>query len=117
MSNPDDGKTFEEILSEALAEFGWHLSPAEIPADQTVVRVWNTVSEWWNRQDETTRNILDYVDLAPGLKQSGYFDEWPALERIFQGILYGTNRLTVHNAVACFESAFNRQFITEPSPA
>jgi hypothetical protein len=48
---------------------------SEIPDDVTAGRVWNTISDWWNRQEETTRNILDYVDLAPGLRQSGFFAE------------------------------------------
>jgi hypothetical protein len=115
-ANPDDGPTFEELLSEALAGFGWQMAASEIPDDGTVIRVWQRVSEWWNRQDDLVRDLLDTVDLSDGLATHGYFAEWPALSTIFEGVTYGTNRATVANAVSCFESAFNRQFVREHQP-
>ena len=113
MSNPDDGKTFEEILSEALAGFGWHMAASEIPDDQTCIRVWANVTNWWNGLGEMVREMLDTVDLSQPLTKYNYFSEWPALSKIFEGVKFGTNRATVANAVSCFENAYNRQFVRE----
>jgi len=117
MSNPDEGKTYEEILSEALAGFGWQMAPSEIPDDQTCIRVWAAVTDWWNRQDAMVQDLLDTVDLSQALAKYSYFADWPALSTIFEGVKYGTNRATVQNAVTCFTSAFNRQFVREDAPA
>jgi hypothetical protein len=113
MSNTDDGRTFEEIAAETLNAFGWQFTAADIPSDATVARVWEQLTAWWNRQEELTRNVIDLVDLSPGLEAQGFFAEWPACKQIFEGVKYGTNRETVRNASAALNNAFNRQFIVE----
>jgi len=108
----DDGKTFEEILSENLAAFGWEMSAAEIPEHAVAQRTFQATTTWYHSLDEVTATVVNNVDLSAGMKVAGFFDEWPALERIFKGKIYGTNADTVLNAVTCFNNAFNRQFQT-----
>jgi hypothetical protein len=106
----DEGKTFEEILSENLAMFGWTMAASDIPEQTTAQRVFNDTSAWYHSLDERTRLVVNNVDLSEGMELAGFFAEWPALKTIFAGRLYGTNEQTVANFVTCFENAHNRQF-------
>ena len=105
-----DGKTFEDILSENLAHFGWNIPASQIPEYETARRLFQQIFDWANGVDEQTWKIVDEVNLAPGLKKAGYFTEWPEMSVIFDGPSYGTNSATVANFVTCFNNAFERQF-------
>lgn len=113
MSNPDAGKTFEEILSENLAGFGWTMAPGDIPETTEAQRIFNATSAWYHGLDERTRTVVNNVDLSEGMEQAGFFTEWPALKTIFAGRIWGTNEQTVANFVTCFTNAYHRQFQTE----
>jgi hypothetical protein len=106
----DLDKTFEEILSENLAMFGWTMAAGDIPEQTTAKRVFDATTSWYHGLDERTQTVVNNVDLSEGMELAGFFAEWPALKSIFAGRIYGTNEQTVLNFVTCFNNAHERQF-------
>ena len=104
----DEGKTFQEILSENLAQFQWNIPADSIPDYDTARRMFQRVFDWSNRIDDETWRVLDDVNLAPGLEKEGFFEGWPEMKTIFDGPSYGTNVATLQNYVTCFNNAFER---------
>jgi hypothetical protein len=107
----DLGKTFEEILSENLAGFGWTIPASQIPDDTTCKAMFQRIFDWYNGLDEVSRIVVDEVNLAPGLKRAGFFNGWDEMAVIFDGPIWGTNTANVQNYVTCFHNAFDRQFV------
>jgi hypothetical protein len=104
----DEGKTFQEILSENLAQFQWNIPADNIPDYDTTRRLFQRVFDWANKIDEETWIVLDEVNLAPGLAKAGFFDEWSDMSTIFDGPSFGTNTATLRNYITCFNNAFER---------
>ena len=104
----DEGKSFQEILAENFAQFGWDIPASSIPEHDTAKRLFQQIFDWWNQLGEPTWTVLEVVNLGPGLETAGFFTEWPEMKTIFDGPSFGTNSANVANYVTCFNNAFER---------
>ena len=100
-------KTYQEFASEYLAGFGWHLSVEDIPDVTPSFRVMQSIADWYDGLDDTTRSVVRTSDISAGLAAAGFLTEWPALETCFAGNPFGTFHATWSDVAAALERARN----------
>src|SRR5262245_39762222 len=106
-------KTFQEFFSENLAEFGWTLSPADIPDWATFDDAIHRIGQWWDGLDTHSRDILRTADFSEGLQAQGYFSTFPGLQTLFAGNPMGTFDKTINDVIICAKRA-NYQVDEQP---
>ena len=100
--------TYQDHAVENLAQFGWTLTADQIPDYATCVRTLNRIGDWWLGLDERTRAIVGACDVAPGLRDQGFFQEWPALFDLLSGNVFAWYADTHNDVAACLERAKNQ---------
>ena len=94
-------KTFQEFFSENLAEFGWHLSPSDLPDAHTYGDAMVQLAQWWDSIDPHNRDIFRTCDFSQGLNDKGYFATFPGLFTLIAGNRMGTFDATINDIIAC----------------
>src|SRR5262245_52309537 len=97
--------TFQEFFSQNLAEFGWNLSPADIPEWATFDDAIHRVRQWWDGLDTHSRDIFRTADFSEGLQAQGYFSTFPGLQMLFAGNPMGTFDKTINDIIICANRA------------
>ena len=100
-------KTYQEFASEYLTGFGWHLSPEDIPDMTTSFHVMQSIADWYDGLDDTTRAVVRAADISAGLAAAGFLNDWPKLQDCFVGNPFGTFHATWSDVAACLERANN----------
>jgi hypothetical protein len=100
--------SFNDLFAENLGMFQMSVSPSDIPDADTVYAAVNDVHTWWWGLDDRTRDILDHVDLAPGLRAAGVASAWPRLLDLIEGLPMGRFRDTINDLVASYWNAVER---------
>jgi len=100
--------TFQEHFSENLSEFGWSLSPTDIPDWTTYTDAMVRISQWWDSLDLHSRDIVRAADFSQGLYEQGYFSTFPGLYTLLAGNPMGTFDATLNDIIACGRRAHNQ---------
>ena len=76
--------TFSDLAAEYLTGFGFTVTSQQVPEIEAITADWNQLLQWWRSLDERTKRILEWSDLAEGLKNEGFFGSWPHLYELFK---------------------------------
>ena len=98
--------TFSDLAAEYLTGFGFTITSDQIPAVETIKLDWDQIVAWYRSLDERTKRILEWSDLAEGLKNEGLISNWPALYDLFKQNPYGGWGFCFDN----IETAVNRAY-------
>ena len=103
-----DEEAFKQLAVEALGGFGWSVTVDDLPDYDSAFEVLRRLNEWWLGLDQFTRDLITGFDLADGLWNSGWMNEWPGLYQLISGNPFGRFSDTMNDIVACLQSAHNR---------
>ena len=92
-----EDEAFKHLAVEALAGFGWHLSVDDMVDLQSIDTVFARIGGWWNGLSQDTRDIITDLDLALGIWNKGWMQEWPALYSLVAGNPFGRFAMTLDN--------------------
>jgi hypothetical protein len=103
-----DEEAFKELAVEALGGFGWTITVDDLPDYDTAYGVLRRLNDWWLGLDQFTRDLITGFDLADGLWNSGWMNEWPGLYHLIYGNPFGRFSDTMNDIVSSLQSAQNR---------
>ena len=101
-------EAFQILAVENLAAFGWTIAPSDVADSNSIDIVLNGIVAWYNKLDSDTKVLIAEFDLAPGLWNLGYLNEWPALYHIIAGSQWGRFYDTFANMHDSLTNARNR---------
>jgi hypothetical protein len=82
-------EAFQQLAVENLAAFGWTVAATDVADKASIDIVMNRLVTWYNSLSSDTRVLIAEFDLAPGLWNLGYLNEWPAIYNIIAGNPWG----------------------------
>ena len=103
-----DEEAFKQLAVEALGGFGWSVTVDELPDYDSAYAVLRRLNDWWLGTDQFTRDLISGFDLADGLWNSGWMNEWPGLYQLISGNPFGRFNDTMNDIVSSLRSAHNR---------
>ena len=103
-----DEEAFKQLAVEALGGFGWTVTVDDLPDYDSAYAVLRRLNEWWLGLDQFTRDLITGFDLADGLWNSGWMNEWPGLYHLIAGNPFGRFNDTMNDIVSSLQSAHNR---------
>ena len=84
-----DEEAFKQLAVEALGGFGWTVTVDDLPDYDSAYAVLRRLNDWWLGLDQFTRDLISGFDLADGLWNSGWMNEWPGLYQLISGNPFG----------------------------
>ena len=103
-----DEEAFKQLFVEALAGFGWTVTVDDLPDYDSAYAVLRRLNDWWLGLDQFTRDLISEFDLADGLWNAGWMNEWPGLYHLISGNAFGRFNDTMNDIVSSLQSAQNR---------
>ncbi len=101
-------EAFKLLAVETLGGFGWTLTVDDIPDFDSVMVVFNRILPWWNGLDQFTRDLISDFDLAEGLWNAGWMNEWPGMYTLVSGNPFGRFNDTLNDVLLSLRNAHDR---------
>jgi hypothetical protein len=103
-----DDEAFKELAVENLTGFGWSVTVDDIPDMNSIEAVFGRVRQWWNGLSQDTRDIITELDLADGLWNKGWLNEFPAMYSMISGNPFGRFAMTLDDIRVSLTNARDR---------